>query len=95
MDLVHLSRAFFLCHIGKQNSPRCNAITTAEAVLTSTHNLCFGSKIRKIGIPLYTPVFIIKLGYKGVYITQTCFPDGMEYVFCLIAGFTSAAGHNW
>ena len=23
-----------------------------EAVLTSTHNLCFGSKIRKIGIPL-------------------------------------------
>ena len=23
-----------------------------DAVLTSTHNLCFGAKIRKIGIPL-------------------------------------------
>ena len=30
-----------------------------EAVLTSTHNLCFGAKIRKIGIPLHTPVFSI------------------------------------
>ena len=39
-----------------------------EAVLTSTHNLCFGAKIRKIGIPLHTPVCYIKVGYKGVYI---------------------------
>ena len=29
-----------------------------EAVLTSTHNLCFGAKIRKISIPLQTPVFL-------------------------------------
>ena len=28
-----------------------------EAVLTSTHNLCFGAKIRKIGIPLQTPCY--------------------------------------
>ena len=28
----------------------------AEAVLTSTHNLCFRAKIRKISIPLHTPV---------------------------------------
>ena len=27
-----------------------------EAVLTSTHNLCFGSKNKKTGIPLRTPV---------------------------------------
>ena len=27
----------------------------AEAVLTSTHNLCFGAKIRKIAIPLHIP----------------------------------------
>ena len=27
-------------------------------VLTSTHNLCFGVKIRKIGIPLQTPFFL-------------------------------------
>ena len=41
-----------------------------EAVLTSTHNLCFGTQIRKIGIPMYTPV-----GFKGVYIAWTCYPD--------------------
>ena len=33
-----------------------------EAVLTSTHNLCFGAKIRKIGIPLHTPVLLYKSG---------------------------------
>ena len=48
---------------------------TAEAVLTSTHNLCFGAKIRKIGIPLQTPVFLYKSGFKGVFDTRTCFPD--------------------
>ena len=50
-----------------------------EAVLTSTHNLCFGAKFRKKGIPLHiTPVLLlyIKVGFKGVYITWTCFPDG-------------------
>ena len=35
---------------------------TLEAVLTSTHNLCFGAKIRKIGIPLQTPVLLYKSG---------------------------------
>ena len=33
-----------------------------EAVLTSTHNLCFGAKIRKIGIHLQIPVFLYKSG---------------------------------
>ena len=28
--------------------------------LTSTHNQCFGAKIRKIGIPLHTPVLLYK-----------------------------------
>ena len=28
--------------------------------LMSTHNLCFGSKIRKIDIPLHTPVLLYK-----------------------------------
>ena len=46
-----------------------------EAVLTSTHNLCFGAKIRKIGIPLYTPVLLYKVGFKGVFIARTCYPD--------------------
>ena len=34
----------------------------SEAVLTSTHNLCSGAKIRKIGIPLHTTVFLYKSG---------------------------------
>ena len=33
----------------------CNRL--AEAVLTRTHNVCFGSKIRKLGIPLQTPFY--------------------------------------
>ena len=42
-----------------------------EAVLTSTHNLCFGAKIRKIGIPLQTPVLLYKSGvYGGIYYTD-------------------------
>ena len=34
----------------------------SEAVLTSTYNLCFGAKIRKIGTPLHTPVLLHKSG---------------------------------
>ena len=37
----------------------------AEAVLTSTHYLCFGAKIRKIGIPLHTPVLLYKSRVQG------------------------------
>ena len=53
----------------------------AEAVLTSTHNLCFGAKIRKIGIPLNTPVLLYKsgVGFNGVYITRTCFHDDCHH----------------
>ena len=52
------------------------------------HNLCFEAKIRKIGIPLHTPVLLyipqfcyIKVGYKGVYIAQTCFPDEKHHLY--------------
>ena len=38
--------------------------TVLEAVLTSTHNLCFEAKIRKIRIPLPTPV-LYKSGVQG------------------------------
>ena len=34
------------------------------------------SKIRKIGIPLQTPV-ILKVGFAGVFIAWICFPDGL------------------
>ena len=33
----------------------------------STHNVCFGAKIRKIGIPLHTPVLLYKKGVQGGY----------------------------
>ena len=40
-------------------------IELAKAVLSRTHNLCFGPKIRKTGIPLQTPVLLYKSGVKG------------------------------
>ena len=43
-----------------------------EAVLTSTHNLCFRAKIRKNVYPCKPQFYYIKVGCKGVYITQTC-----------------------
>ena len=39
---------------------------------------CSGAKIRKIDIPLPTPVLFLylKVGYKGLFITRRCFPAG-------------------
>ena len=48
-----------------------------EAVLTSTRSRFFGATIRKIGIPLHTPVLLYKSGVQGVYITRTCFRDAV------------------
>ena len=42
----------------------------------STHNLCFGANIRKIGKPLHTPVLLYKNGVQGgINYTETCLPD--------------------
>ena len=42
-----------------------------KAVLTSTHNLCFGAKIRKIAKPLHTPQLLYKSGvYGGIHYTD-------------------------
>ena len=41
----------------------------------STHNLCFGAKIRKIGIPLHTPVLLYKSGVQGGIHYTDWFPD--------------------
>ena len=41
----------------------------------STHNLCFGAKVRKIDIPLHTPVLLYKSGVSEGIIAQTCFHD--------------------
>ena len=47
----------------------------SEAVLTSTHNLCFGAKIRKKVYPCKPQFYYIKVGCKGVFVTRTCFRD--------------------
>ena len=37
----------------------------------------FGAKIRNIGIPpVYPSSPMEKVGFKGVFIARTCFPDG-------------------
>ena len=45
---------------------------------TSTHNLCFRSELRKKSIPLHPPPYFFfdkKVGFKGVNISRSCFPD--------------------
>ena len=49
-------------------------------VLTSTHNLCFGSKIRKWVFPRIPQFYCINVGYKGVHISRTCFPDAFLHL---------------
>ena len=46
-----------------------------EAVLTSIHNLCFGAKLRKIGVLLQNLHFLYKSGVQGVHFSWTCLPD--------------------
>ena len=48
----------------------------------NTYNLCFGAKIikKKIGRPLSIPQFCyIKVGFKLVYVSQTCYADDFCY----------------
>ena len=33
--------------------------------MPSTHNLCFGAKLRKIGKPLHTPILLYESGVQG------------------------------
>ena len=47
-------------HIGTASANRL-----AEAVLAGARGLCFGAKIRKLGIPLRTPVLLHKGGVQG------------------------------
>ena len=53
----------------------CGYTLEPPHLLMSTHNLCFGAKVRKICIPLHTPVLLYKTGFKGVFISRTCFSD--------------------
>ena len=65
-----------------------------KAVLMSTNNLCFVSKIRKIGIP-QSPVhpnftIHIKVGFKGVYISlsHVFLMTFLEYVIIMLMSCT-------
>ena len=49
---------------------------SGEAVLTSTHNLCFGAKIIKIDISMHTPVLLYNSGVQGRI--RTCFSDDIS-----------------
>ena len=56
----------------------------SEAVLTSTHNLCFVAKIRKYVYPSKPHFFSIKVRCKGVFVTRTCYPDvGFKYAISI------------
>ena len=57
--------------------------TLFVSTLKSTHNLCFETKIMKLGIPLHSQVLPYKSGVQGVYITWTCFRDGYDINTCI------------
>ena len=46
-----------------------------QALLTSTHNLCFRAKIRKNVHPCKPQFYYIKVGFKGVNMIRTCTHD--------------------
>ena len=46
----------------------------------STHNQCFGAKIRKNVYPCKPQFYYIKVWCKGVFVTRTCFRDA-EHMF--------------
>ena len=45
------------------------------------HNLCFVSNLRKIGKSQF---YYIKVGYEGIYVTWTCYPDVNSPYYWLI-----------
>ena len=59
------------------------------------HNLCFGAKIRKIGIPLHTPVLLYKSGVQGGIVLFTEVGWGLRgytfhgHVFLMFYGIES------
>ena len=61
---------------------------TCVSVLTSTHSLCFGSKIKKIRYTLQTPVVLLyKSGCKGKYISRIYFLEvciNESNQFCIV-----------
>ena len=76
--LAHAIYRDFFSPVKIENFMKTILIFFAEAVLTSTHNLCFEAKIRKKVYPRIPQFCYIKVGLKRVYITRTCLPDGLD-----------------
>ena len=78
----------------KNEKNHIKILTFAEAVLTSTHNLCFRAEIRKI---MYTPVnslYYIKVGFKGSTLYRHVFV--MKYlIFHGVARFDLITNDSW
>ena len=73
LKILQRKKMIFLIYLHKPY-----IVGLVEAVLTSTHNVCFGSEIRILGIPLQTPFFLYKSGSAGIYISRSCFPDDVS-----------------
>ena len=43
----------------------CLLVPFFETILACTHNVCFGSKIRKLGTPLQTPILLYRCVIEG------------------------------
>ena len=71
-----------------------NLFIIVDAVLTSTHNLCFGAKIRKIGIPLHTPVLLYKSGVHGGRYYTEIFSWWKIQCLCFLSGWGTARDGN-
>ena len=72
----HWSSGFNFCSkhrlwVHVRTAPRLKDV---EAVLTSTHNLCFEPQIIKIVYLCIPKFFLIKVGFKGVFNARICFP---------------------
>ena len=54
---------------------RLGVLVRTASVLTSTDNLCFRVKTRKMNTPVNPSFTMIKVGCKGVFISRTCLHD--------------------
>ena len=63
---------FGIFNISDQNIDR----GYTEAVLTSQTSIVWSKNKRKKVYPCIPKFYYIKVGFKGVFIARTCFPDG-------------------
>ena len=81
VNIAHIASLEILSHsankifISITKTCPCNI----QRIFSSFKILSEKNDIRKTGIPLHTPVllYIIKVGFKGVFIAWKCFPDGI------------------